>query len=131
MLPGRKATFANYTSYHRGINGIMVDDPFDYNRDRLVNATDRAIARAHQTGPTTTLRPITASAADAAFGESVDHAPAAMSTSLDQLDWLYELPQARPRIGSSHANQLPGEPWTSCLRLAAASCNEEPHGGRI
>ncbi|HUT13726.1 MAG TPA: cadherin-like domain-containing protein, partial [Thermoguttaceae bacterium] len=25
LLPGQTATFANYTSYHRGINGIMVD----------------------------------------------------------------------------------------------------------
>ena len=25
LLPGETATFANYTSYHRGINGIMVD----------------------------------------------------------------------------------------------------------
>ena len=25
LLPGQTATFANYTSYHRGINGVMVD----------------------------------------------------------------------------------------------------------
>ncbi|NMD21950.1 MAG: hypothetical protein GYA76_17150, partial [Verrucomicrobia bacterium] len=25
LLPGQKATFANYTSYYRGINGIMID----------------------------------------------------------------------------------------------------------
>ena len=25
LLPGETATFANYTSYARGINGIMVD----------------------------------------------------------------------------------------------------------
>jgi len=40
LLPGRTATFANYTSYYRGINGIMVDiahwaDPGDVTVDTL------------------------------------------------------------------------------------------------
>ena len=58
---------------HGPINMATIDDPYDYNRDRLVNVTDRSIARGHQTGPTTALRLITPpagepKAADQAIG---------------------------------------------------------------
>ncbi len=114
LLPGQSASFANYTSYAQGINGIMFDlvgrraaveldlardfrfragnssdpsdwvpapapqgvsvrrgagidgsdritlvwedDPYDYNRDRLVNGTDQTIARNSQTNPISALR---------------------------------------------------------------------------
>ena len=45
---------------HGPINMATIDDPYDYNRDRLVNSTDRVIARTHQTGPLTALRLISA-----------------------------------------------------------------------
>jgi len=50
---------------HGPANLAAIDDPFDYNRDRLVNTTDRTIARNNQTGPITALRLISAPAVDA------------------------------------------------------------------
>ncbi|MEE8451407.1 MAG: lamin tail domain-containing protein, partial [Thermoguttaceae bacterium] len=41
---------------HGAINPTTVDDPYDYNRDRLVNGTDQVIARNNQTNPLTMLR---------------------------------------------------------------------------
>jgi hypothetical protein len=45
---------------HGPRNPASLDDPYDYNRDGLVNATDRLIARNNRTGVLTALRLITA-----------------------------------------------------------------------
>ena len=47
-------------SLHGPLNLAAVDDPCDFNRDRMVNATDEIIARNNQTNSLTMLRLITA-----------------------------------------------------------------------
>ena len=44
---------------HGPFNPAGIDDPYDYNRDKLVNATDQIIARNNRTSPFTALRLIT------------------------------------------------------------------------
>ena len=44
---------------HGPLNPAGIDDPYDFNRDRLVNATDLVIARDHNTSPLSALRLIT------------------------------------------------------------------------
>ena len=48
---------------HGPLNRAAIDDPYDFNRDRLVNATDQIIARNNYTNPLTMLRLITATTA--------------------------------------------------------------------
>ncbi len=55
---------------HGPTNLATVDDPYDYNRDRLVNTTDRSIARSNHTGPAEAVRLITAPRVDAVMGQS-------------------------------------------------------------
>ncbi len=57
---------------HGPTNLAAIDDPYDYNRDRLVNTTDRTIARTFQTGPITALQLISVPARDAAFAQGVE-----------------------------------------------------------
>ncbi|MEE8451940.1 MAG: S8 family serine peptidase, partial [Thermoguttaceae bacterium] len=76
---------------HGPLSPAGVDDPYDYNRDKLVNASDRIIARTHQTNPLTMLRLITAPSNDASdeqAGEQVAIGPTLFDGSND---WLYEV----------------------------------------
>ncbi len=78
---------------HGPTNLAAINDPYDYNRDRLVNATDRAIARSNQTGPTDMLRLITVPALDAIFGEAAEPESASNGIMLGEPAWLSEFEQ--------------------------------------
>ena len=78
---------------HGPSNLATIDDPFDYDRDRLVNATDRAIARSHQTGPTTALRLISPPADGAAAEQAAEWKLEEPEISVGEADWLRELVQ--------------------------------------
>ncbi len=80
---------------HGPTNLAAIDDPYDYNRDRLVNATDRMIARNNQTGPKDMLRLITVPALDAVFEEVFELEWASNETMLGELSLLSEFEQTR------------------------------------
>ncbi|KKL69631.1 hypothetical protein LCGC14_2112970, partial [marine sediment metagenome] len=86
---------------HGPFNRAAIDDPYDYNRDRLVNGTDQIIARNNQTNPLTMLRLITPPAVDAAIEQVVEQAsqdPQLISTTAN---WLAELEQIGSRQSST------------------------------
>ncbi len=107
---------------HGPINLAAIDDPYDYNRDRLVNTTDRMIARSNQTGPTGMLRLITAPAVDAAVEQASEGELGSLEASLGNLAWLCGLEQMstnrRPSKNDNPAEEavdgLPsaGSKWT-------------------
>jgi len=84
---------------HGPLNRADIDDPYDYNRDRQVNATDRVIARSHQTNPLTMLRLITIPPGDVI--ERGDE------WSLFEVDWFDQLNWANDRPGRAKKH-----PWT-------------------
>jgi len=69
---------------HDATDPAPIDDLYDYNRDRLVDATDQAIARENQTNARTMLRLITPTAADKVMQQASNDFSAA------EIDWLYE-----------------------------------------
>jgi len=72
---------------HGPLNPAGVDDPYDYNRDKLVNGTDRIIARTHQTNPLSMLRLMTAP-----LNDTPDEQAAIESTLFaEPHDWLFEV----------------------------------------
>ncbi len=79
---------------HGPTNLAAIDDPYDYNRDRLVNATDRAIARGSQTGPVTALRLITAPARGTALAQVAADGLNSPATLSQNLAWLSQPEQA-------------------------------------
>ncbi|MEE8451759.1 MAG: hypothetical protein V3R99_07580, partial [Thermoguttaceae bacterium] len=72
---------------HGPLNPATIDDPYDYNRDRQVNGTDRLIARTNQTNPLTMLRLITPPAADKVLEQAAEALTSA------KVDWLFEFEQ--------------------------------------
>lgn len=110
LLPGQTATFANYTSYSGGINGLMIDF-VDFNRDARVNATDMLIARNHPTHFLNALQLITVAKGTAAKGMSPSEAAAPPA-----FDWLAEYfppgDQTAPHFGKDRIEQpLPTPSW--------------------
>jgi hypothetical protein len=83
--------------YHSPLNPAAIDDPYDYNRDGLVNGTDQIIARNSQTNPLTMLRLIAAPAAEAGVKEASAEEPDLLDLSTAELNWLYELQQMNHR----------------------------------
>ncbi|MEE8452485.1 MAG: M36 family metallopeptidase [Thermoguttaceae bacterium] len=81
---------------HGAVDPAAIDDPFDYDRDGLVDGTDQIIARSHQTNPLTMLRLIAAPAIAAGAVDGVLEQVAA-ETLASQIDWLYELEQSRAK----------------------------------
>ncbi|KKL81774.1 hypothetical protein LCGC14_1991390, partial [marine sediment metagenome] len=75
---------------HSAVDRALIDDPYDYNRDGLVDATDQIIARNNQTNPLTMLRLITASAQDVATKQTTELEPLSPKILAADLDWLYE-----------------------------------------
>ncbi|MEE8451478.1 MAG: GEVED domain-containing protein, partial [Thermoguttaceae bacterium] len=72
---------------HSAADLALIDDPYDYNRDGLVNGTDQIIARENQTNLLTMLRLIATPVQDAELKASE---PTTLSA---DLDWLYEFEQ--------------------------------------
>ncbi|MEE8451684.1 MAG: SdrD B-like domain-containing protein [Thermoguttaceae bacterium] len=85
---------------HSAADPALIDDPYDYNRDGLVDGTDQIIARENQTNPLTMLRLITAPVQ--AVG--VD-ASEAMALPAD-LDWLYEFEQISKKNARQKRNSV-------------------------
>ncbi|KKL98418.1 hypothetical protein LCGC14_1824630, partial [marine sediment metagenome] len=76
---------------HSAVDKALIDDPYDYNRDSLVDGTDQIIARENQTNPLTMLRLITAPAVDAVIEQaSVEEIPDT-GVSSAEWNWLYEV----------------------------------------
>ncbi|MEE8452029.1 MAG: choice-of-anchor tandem repeat NxxGxxAF-containing protein, partial [Thermoguttaceae bacterium] len=72
---------------HSAVDPALIDDPYDYNRDGLVDGTDQIIARGSQTNPLTMLRLI---AAPAVVEKAVEQVSDDRQTAAASLDWLYE-----------------------------------------
>ncbi|KKK91582.1 hypothetical protein LCGC14_2711510, partial [marine sediment metagenome] len=90
---------------HSAVDRALIDDPYDYNRDGLVDGTDQIIARENQTNPLTMLRLITTPLQDAAIEQATALEPFSPKMSSADLDWLCEFEQmttkrARPKRSS-------------------------------
>jgi len=75
---------------HSALNPALIDDPYDYNRDGLVNGTDQIIARENQTNPLTMLRLIEAPAVDVILKGATEQDLQDSEALSADLDWLYE-----------------------------------------
>ncbi|MEE8450423.1 MAG: hypothetical protein V3R99_00865 [Thermoguttaceae bacterium] len=82
---------AAHNFQHSAADPALIDDPYDYDRDGLVNGTDQIIARNNQTNPLTMLRLIEARAVDAGLEQLDELGGDASWASATDLDWLYEL----------------------------------------
>ncbi|MEE8452929.1 MAG: hypothetical protein V3R99_13470, partial [Thermoguttaceae bacterium] len=78
---------------HSAVDQALIDDPYDYNRDGLVDGTDQLIARNNQTNPLTMLRLISAPAVDALVDQTTGQDAQDPQASLADLNWLYEFEQ--------------------------------------
>ena len=86
---------------HGPFGRAAVDDPYDYNRDRLVNATDIILARDNQTSPATALQLVTVPWASGAGPSMVvaaaDSAAGAEGTAVPSVGHVATLGAARER----------------------------------
>ena len=98
LMPGQSATFANYASYEKGINGIMVDI------DGLPGEADKGLKSMALTPPeqglvSSVVRVDTGagmgqvSAHDAVLEQAAGQESAEQEASTAQTDWLYEFEQ--------------------------------------
>ncbi|KKM76026.1 hypothetical protein LCGC14_1384290, partial [marine sediment metagenome] len=89
---------------HSAVDKALIDDPYDYSRDGLVDGTDQIIARNNQTNPLTMLRLITAPAVvEKAFEQVSDDLEIAAAS----LDWLWEFERiSRSKRSSGKDTQI-------------------------
>ncbi|MEE8452870.1 MAG: hypothetical protein V3R99_13175, partial [Thermoguttaceae bacterium] len=86
---------------HGAVDRALIDDPYDYNRDGLVNGTDQIIARENQTNPLTMLRLITTPAVDAAIKQLAEQEATDPEATSATLDWLAEYEQMNSKKESA------------------------------
>ncbi len=80
-----------------------VDDPYDFDRDRMVSATDQIIAR-RNTAVFDALQLITAPAVDGALGQTIEAESETPQTMAAALDWLFDLGQVTDGSRQAHGN---------------------------
>ncbi|HYW80118.1 MAG TPA: hypothetical protein VE890_11105, partial [Thermoguttaceae bacterium] len=73
-----------------------IDDPYDYNRDGLVDGTDQILARSNQTNPLTMLRLIEAPRKEPISTKSVQ-----LEATAAELAWLREVEQSKQQDRTS------------------------------
>jgi hypothetical protein len=95
---------------HGPFNRAALDDAYDYNRDRLVNAVDVILARDNQTSPLTALRLITVPSLGSAVVEALaaPEASAAAQNAPPQAPRTgQEAPAAAPVVGATVLAEMP------------------------
>lgn len=115
---------------HGPRNPAEIDDAYDYNRDGLVNSTDRIIARANRTGIHNALQLITvpgaeggvsapslAAAHDVVLKRAVQREPERQTTPSGKLAWLWDLDQAFAQRRSSRKTRT-ADPTVDALLAA-------------
>jgi hypothetical protein len=68
-----------------------ITDPYDFNRDRLVNTEDRLIARGNRTGLADALKLITAPVAEMVLEQVLGHEAETLGAGSPILDWCCEV----------------------------------------